>query len=194
MAFSIEEVNSIRETLVESATECAVKYGVRKTSVEQLAADAGISKGSFYRFYDSKELLFFEVLERIHAVVYEAARAEMMGSIGLPPAERMGNTILAMCRKLDEIGVMRFMEEDSEYVLRKIPAKVKAEHYHSDEVHIREMLEESGLEPVGGIELAAAVIRGLLLTISHKVNIGEKYPLVLELMIRGACVELFPER
>lgn len=87
---------------------------------------------------------------------------------------------------------MKFIEEDSAYLLRRIPAQVKAEHYHSDEVHIRDLLEESGLTPRGGIALAAATIRGLILTVSHQEQIGALYPQVLETLTRGACEELFP--
>lgn len=40
---------------------------------------------------------------------------------------------------------------------------MKAEHYHDDEIHIRALLEESGLSPAGGMALATATIRGLIL-------------------------------
>ncbi len=39
--------------------------------------------------------------------------------------------------------------------------------------------------------MATATVRGLILTISHKEQIGERYPQVLDLLVRGACAELF---
>ena len=57
----------------------------------------------------------------------------------------------------------------------------------------RALLEESGLSPRGGMELAAATVRGLILTVSHREQIGEQYPKVLETLVRGACRELFRE-
>ena len=177
MAFSAEENAAIRETLLREARRCAVTLGLRKTSVEQLTEAAGISKGLFYKYFASKELLFFEVLEE---------------GKDLPPDERIANVLLTACSRLSEIGAMKFIEEDSAYLLRRIPAQVKAEHYHSDEVHIRDLLEESGLTPRGGIALAAATIRGLILTVSHQEQIGALYPQVLETLTRGACEELFP--
>ena len=42
-----------------------------------------------------------------------------------------------------------------------------------------------------GISLAAATVRGLILTVSHKEQIGELYPQVLETLVYGACRELF---
>ena len=42
-----------------------------------------------------------------------------------------------------------------------------------------------------GASLAAATVRGLILTVSHKEQIGELYPQVLETLVYGACRELF---
>ena len=192
MAFSAEENAAIRETLLREARRCAVTLGLRKTSVEQLTEAAGISKGLFYKYVASKELLFFEVLEDIHSEVYQVAEQALEEGKDLPPDERIANVLLTACSRLSEIGAMKFIEEDSAYLLRRIPAQVKAEHYHSDEVHIRDLLEESGLTPRGGIALAAATIRGLILTVSHQEQIGALYPQVLETLTRGACEELFP--
>ena len=41
------------------------------------------------------------------------------------------------------------------------------------------------------MELAAATVRGLILTVSHKEQIGGLYPQVLETLVHGACGELF---
>lgn len=89
--------------------------------------------------------------------------------------------------------MMDFMEQDAVFLLRKIPAEVQEKHYHSDEVHIKELLSSAGLEPNGGMELAAATVRGLFLTVSHRENIGPLYPQVLDMLVRGACQRLFPE-
>ena len=42
-----------------------------------------------------------------------------------------------------------------------------------------------------GMALAAATVRGLILTVSHQGQIGALYPQVLETLVRGACRELF---
>ena len=52
-------------------------------------------------------------------------------------------------------------------------------------------LEKYDLVPNRGTSLAAATVRGLILTVSHKEQIGELYPQVLETLVYGACRELF---
>ncbi len=191
MAFTDYESQQIREALLKEARRCAVTLGMRKTSVEQLTQAAGISKGSFYKFYESKELLFFTVLEDVHTEVYQVAEETLRKTKDLPPVERGARTILAACRKLSETGAMTFIENDARTLLQRLPENVKAEHYHDDEVHIRALLEEGGLIPPGGMALAAATVRGLILTVSHQEQIGALYPQVLETLVRGACRELF---
>ena len=39
--------------------------------------------------------------------------------------------------------------------------------------------------------MAAATVRGLILTVSHKEQMGELYLQVLEALVYGACRELF---
>ena len=46
-------------------------------------------------------------------------------------------------------------------------------------------------DPYASLDLAAATVRGLILTVSHQGEIGELYPQVLEALVHGACKELF---
>ena len=192
-AFTEQEADIILQNLKASARRYAVSRGVRKTTVDELAREAGISKGAFYKFYPSKEMLFFDFLEDIHTEVYEASAEVLKQSHANSSADRAAGAVLAACKIMAESGMMDFMEQDAAFLLRKIPAEVQEKHYHSDEVHIKELLSNAGLEPNGGMELAAATVRGLFLTVSHRENIGPLYPQVLDTLVRGACQRLFPE-
>ena len=130
---------------------------MKKTSVDQLTKAVGIAKGSFYKFYESKEMAFFAVLESIHSELYGVADHALSEANGLPPSERAAKAVLAVCRRLSDTGDMVFIENDAKLLLQR----------------------------------AAATVRGLILTVSHKEQIGELYPQVLETLVYGACRELF---
>ena len=66
-AFSEHEKETIRAQLREKARKLFEKQGLKKTTVDELAQAAGISKGAFYLFYESKEELFLEILEALEA-------------------------------------------------------------------------------------------------------------------------------
>ena len=191
MAFTEEQNETIRRDPIREARCCGVTVGMRKTSVEQLTEAVGISKGSFYKFFDSKELLFFAVLEDIHTECFAAAQKSLQENAAIDPASRTAAAILAACRWLSETKAFVFIENDAEFLLHRLPEEVKTAHYHDDETHIRLLLEKYDLVPNRGISLAAATVRGLILTVSHKEQIGELYPQVLETLVYGACRELF---
>ena len=83
MAFTDEQNEQIRNDLIRAARRCGITIGMRKTSVEQLTETVGISKGSFYKFFDSKELLFFAVLEDIHTECFAAAQKSLQPAMDL---------------------------------------------------------------------------------------------------------------
>ena len=105
--------------------------------------------------------------------------------------DQLTKAVLAVCRRLYDIGDMVFIEKDAKLLLQRLPESVKDVHYHDDETHIRQLLEKYDLVPNRGTSLAAATARGLILTVSHKEQIGELYPQVLETLVYGACRELF---
>lgn len=191
VAFTDEQNRLICRNLIRKARCCGVTVGMRKTTVEQLANAVGISRGSFYKFFDSKELLFFAMLEDIHTECFAAAQNALQENAALLPAGRAAAAILAACRWLSEAKAFVFIENDAEFLLHRLPEEVKTAHYHDDETHIRTLLEAGGLQPKGGMALAAATVRGLILTVSHQGQIGALYPQVLETLVRGACRELF---
>ena len=83
---------------------------------------------------------------------------------GLLPSERAAKAILAVCRRLSDTGDMAFIENDAKLLLQRLPEDVKNVHYHDDETHICQLLEKYGLVPNRGTSLAAATVRGLILT------------------------------
>lgn len=190
MAFTDYETEQLRRALLKETRHCAVTLGMKKTSVDQLTKAVGIAKGSFYKFYESKEMLFFAVLEDIHAELYGVANQVLREADDLPQSERAAKAVLAVCRRLSDTGDMVFIEKDAKLLLQRLPESVKNVHYHDDETHIRQLLEKYDLAPNRGTFLAAATVRRLILTVSHKEQIGELYPQVLETLVYGACREL----
>ena len=65
----------IREAILDSVGLLLVKYGYRKMTVEDIAHEAGIGKGTVYLYFPSKEEVALGWFDRGHARVYEELRA-----------------------------------------------------------------------------------------------------------------------
>ena len=150
-----------------------------------------MQKARSINFTNPRRCYFSRFLEDIYAELYGVANQELRGADDLPQSERAAKAVLAVCRRLSDTGDMVFIEKDAKLLLQRLPESVKNVHYHDDETHIRQLLEKYDLAPNRGTSLAAATARGLILTVSHKEQIGELYPQVLETLVYGACRELF---
>lgn len=74
-SFSEQEKEKIRKNLQEACKQSWTKYGYKKTGVDALCRQAGISKGAFYLFYESKEALFCETICSVQKQICDAAFA-----------------------------------------------------------------------------------------------------------------------
>ena len=188
-AFTDKEKSIIQRKMLDEVRKCAGTLGMARTSVEQLARAAGISKGAFYRFYPSKESLFLLVLEEWHASLYCAALDALEEGRGLPDCQRMALAINRASQLLERNRMQDFFEFDVPVLLSRLPDDELRQHYHSDEHHIRRLMEEAGIQLTVELSVAAAAIRGLL-TLSHHKELGHNHDQALQVIIEGTCARL----
>ena len=83
-SFTEREKDNIKKSLQEICKQSWTQYGYKKTSVDEICKQAGISKGAFYLFFESKEALFCEVLCSVQREICEMAAATMEEEKGKP--------------------------------------------------------------------------------------------------------------
>jgi AcrR family transcriptional regulator len=133
-SFTNQESETIRTLLLKSGEEMFSRYGLKKTSVEELARAAGIAKGSFYRFFPSKEALYFTCLERQE----RAFRNEHLLPLLETPRERrvIIEELVKLIFDLPEaypLMTILFKPEEYTILLRGLPAEMLEAHRQGDE-------------------------------------------------------------
>jgi AcrR family transcriptional regulator len=106
-----------RARLVDAAKQIFEENGFLEARISDIAERAGLSHGSFYHYFDSKEQVFREVAEG----VYEKLAAPMTEVVlvhgsSVPPAQRLHEAIrrhFDMYR--DEARIMGVIEQVSRY-------------------------------------------------------------------------------
>src|SRR5260370_32740334 len=64
-----------REAILVAATAIFLRYGFKKTSMDDVARAAGVSRQGLYLYFDTKDLLFSESLQHLMSRLISAARA-----------------------------------------------------------------------------------------------------------------------
>ena len=82
--FTDERKGIIIRSLVENGIELFGIYGVKKTTVDELAAKSSIAKGSFYKFFPSKEHLLLHCFIRLRERIAEELTDKILQTSGSP--------------------------------------------------------------------------------------------------------------
>ena len=64
-----------REAILVAATAAFLRYGFKKTSMDDVARAAGVSRQGLYLYFDTKDLLFRESLQHLVSHLISTARA-----------------------------------------------------------------------------------------------------------------------
>ena len=75
-----EEKRRRREMILEAAKKRFQRFGYSKTTMEEIAVDAGISKGTIYLYFHNKEDIFTAIMSRegleLERLMYHAIKGE----------------------------------------------------------------------------------------------------------------------
>lgn len=186
--FNEKEKILIKQSLLDNGKLLFGTYGLKKTSVADLTRAAGISPGSFYNFFDSKEELYFEILES-----EEAALKTMLLDELIPfenhPREYLKRMLLRSLEIVENYPLMKqlYQENIMDTLITKLPEEKIQSHLNNDHADFLPLIEKwqlLGLIRKEDPGVIIALIRSILVLSLHKKEIGETlYQPVIRLLI-----------
>lgn len=193
VAFTDSEKVIIKEKLHSVAEQCLRTYGVRKTTVEQLAKMSGISKGGFYLFYSSKEILFFEVLEVFQKSIFE----QLISSLSKGATSKKQTFIDAVFELYISVKnsfIHNIIQNNEiEYLFRKIPPELIVKHHSFDDILTVKLFEAFQISEKQNTEVVSATLRAIFMTMLHEQEIGTHYIEALKMLITGVANQIIEE-
>lgn len=188
--FSEGEKERIRECLLAKGKELFLQYGLAKTSIDDIVQACGIAKGSFYKFYSSKEELFYVILQKQEEIPRQLM--EELLQKDLPPKEMLASFFHTAFKLADENVLLRQWFKDGEYerVIRKLPRELLEE---TSQGHINkgisfvETLIQRGILRDEDPEVVTGVMKAIMLLRLHKEQLGDEiFPRIMDIIIE--CV------
>lgn len=190
--FTDNEREYIKKKLMEEAQDCLKLYGIKKTTVDDLVKRANIPKGTFYLFFESKEILFYEVFCWYHDELQNGLMRELEALDEQVSAERLTELLLGLYQKLEGSFLYKLITSgDLELLMRKLPPEVARIHAKKDDFSIERLI--SMIPGINGdnIKVFSAAMRAIFLSMLHKHEIGEEvFADALRLMIRGVMMQM----
>ncbi len=184
--FGDKEKEIIKNRLMDIGVELFSKYGLQKTSINDLTKAVGIAQGSFYNFYDSKEELYFKILESEEEIIEQHMKKSILATNSAKEALKI--TILETYTIFEKTAILRRIYESNDYeiMMRKLPSEKLEKHQIEDTklvidtiMKVKHKNEEIIVEP----EIISGILRGITLLNLHREEIGmEIYPKIVEIL------------
>jgi AcrR family transcriptional regulator len=146
----------VRQRLIGEATRLFAERGFERTSVQEIVAAAGVTKGAMYHYFDSKDDLLKEIYARVLRLQME--RLTMFADADGPVAERLHaaamDVVITTIENLDDSKIFfRSMHQLAPDIQRTVRAERR--RYHE---RFRELVIEGQRAGVFGDAVPAEMV------------------------------------
>lgn len=193
-SYTEKERAAIITELRDAALESMLQKGIKKTTVDEIVNKVHIPKGTFYLFYNSKELLLYDAImqkeEDIHRKFSDVLK-EIKESFSVDSLVEILNDFFHIGFNIGILPLMISGELD--VLMRKLPDEIVTAHISKDDnfcVIFRELFP--ALKPEA-LKNYSAALRALFFTAAYQREVGENYDVALKLLIRGLVMQMWED-
>lgn len=187
-AFTDKERKQISQRLLEAGRKQFATYGLKKTNVEGLSAAAGISKGAFYLFYESKEALLMDLLEQaeVHYRKEVLAAIDLSGPSARDRLYAVLKTAFTLWRTFPILQL--FARSDYAVLSRQVPLEKLQEHLMNDQKFVQELItrcRDVGIPIVATAEQLRGLFYVIVFATLHEDDFGpDSFHGTLDLLVQ----------
>jgi AcrR family transcriptional regulator len=154
--------NDKRSRILDAAQSLFLRYGVKRTALDDVVREAGIAKGTLYLYFDSKDALFAAIAERLCAEALRNAEEAIASSSSL--TDRTVGFLDAY------IGSMHRLTAQSPHIAElteskeTLAAPIFATYNRKMRDLLRKVLRDGGIERGDAVDMFFAAAIGTLKT------------------------------
>ena len=188
--YTDEERRNIKLALMKAGGDCLLRYGVRRTTVDELVHLADIPKGTFYLFYPHKEALFLDMIRSYQDDVdtlYPAMLAELDEN---HIVTSLTDVFMRITMMFYERGLYRFLDNaELDVVLRKYGDEEKVDIGKRMDTMLHGLFSYFAIEDEEDIRSFRAGYEALLYMLLSYDRLHDKEK-ALRFLIRGLVLQM----
>jgi AcrR family transcriptional regulator len=186
-AFKSTEKEAIRAALLRHGRRLFGRHGLRRVTIQELTQAADIAQGSFYNFYESKEDLFFEILEAEEKELFD----RLVGKLRPRPVgrKRLKEILLSGFEQYRTHPFLGSLLASGEYeqLRRGISAPRFRQHLERESALVVEVMESLRSDDGSGSmdpKLFAGLLQAIFLLLVHREEFeAEVLPRMIDLLV-----------
>jgi AcrR family transcriptional regulator len=157
--FSETEKERLYSKLYSEGERLFAEYGIKKVTIDDLVAAVGIAKASFYTFYESKEYLYLDIVQKLQQTIFADLEVLLASNSRLPNKERVLQVFGAMSQLMLQYPILIKMDTaTAEWIARKVSSERLA-IYHNQNFDAVQTLYNHGIRFTCDIQTASCAFR-----------------------------------
>lgn len=188
--YTEEERRNIKLSLMRAGGECLMRYGVRRTTVDELVRMADIPKGTFYLFYPHKEALFLDMINSYQDDVDELYPSLLEELDENHIVTSLTDVFTRVIMLFYERGLYRFLDNaELDVVLRKYDSGVRKDISGRMDRMIHDLFSYFAIEDEDDIKQFIAGYSALMYLLLSYDRLQDKEK-ALRFLIRGLVLQM----
>lgn len=106
-----------KQELLKIAYRMFIEKGYESTSIDEIIAEAGIAKGTYYYYFESKEATLEAVIDMM--IEEEVGRAKEVIAASLPVPQKLVSVIYSLRPAQDEQGIVNALDAKENIVMHE---------------------------------------------------------------------------
>lgn len=144
--FGEQEKERIKQCLLEEGERLFIVHGLKKVTIEDIVKAVNIAKASFYKFYEGKEYLFLDIVQREQKEIFDELEKVLIDSKGKTDKERVKTVFYLMSVLVKKYPLLTVIDgEIVEVIMRKISPQ-RMQEYNQQGFDAVKTMEKHGIK------------------------------------------------
>lgn len=163
------ERQRIKDAMQNAVIQLIKQKSIRKITVEEITQVIGIGKGSFYLYYESKELLFYSVVKFCEQnMIDEIFKIQ---NLDMGASEKVHKVMYEMYLAPDSI-MLYLSPADMDWLIRKLPTEYFEYEQKKSDINFNQILSFFHID---SNKLNVEVISALMEAVNYVASDAKKY-------------------
>lgn len=171
--FTLERRTEVHEKLLEVGIELIKEKGIRKMTISEVTARAGIGKGTFYHFYPAKEYYVHAVIQYSKEELKKVFNMNAVNGGGMD--RKTIEQILTMYAFNGEKNIVSSIsKEDQEWLNEKLPKEYVLDVPKEEQIISALLRNVKGIKGTPNIYVIANMMKIMAIAVENKKMLHEE--------------------
>lgn len=143
--FTEQEKHIIEQRLLEEGERLFTIYGMKKVTIDDIVKAVNIAKASFYKFYEGKEYLFLDIVQKEQKEIFDALDIVIRESKAKTDGDKVKEVFAAVSVLMRKYPLLARIDEDTVDIIARKVSKERLANFSGQGFDAVKAMEKNGI-------------------------------------------------